>query len=221
MSISPRLFLIRLTLKQDTYLPFLTWFAVRHSPALIECGFYSANSFLSLTNDQKTVFNLHEIPSAKVFESEMYRDLVMSDDDFKTNIIPTFERRSNTIFRQVSQLSQGSIDADSRFPSTSHVALFSIEDFANDDSAVTYFDSEIAPHFAAAKGFAHARLCTKDGEPPSGPSSEANWIVVSEWTSATDANSFANGLADSTTGLIQNLEVGTLAGRLRSPKNIV
>ena len=220
MSITPRLFLIRLTLKQDAYLPFLKWFAVRHAPALIECGFYSANSFLSLTNDQKTVFNLHEISGTKVFESEMYRDLVLSDDDFRTNIIPTFEHRSNTIFRQVTQLSQGSVDAGSRFPSTSHVALFSIEDFANDNSAVTYFDSDIAPHFAAATGFAHARLCTKDGEHPSGPSSEANWIVVSEWTSATDANTFVNGLADPTTGPIKSLGIGTLAGRLRSTKNI-
>ena len=220
MSFTPRLFLIRLTLKQDAYLPFLKWFAVRHAPALIECGFYSANSFLSLTNDQKTVFNLHEISGTKVFESEMYRDLVLSDDDFRTNIIPTFEHRSNTIFRQVSQLSQGSVDSGSRFPSTSHVALFSIEGFGNDNSAVTYFDSDIAPHFAAAKGFAHARLCTKDGEHPSGPSSESNWIVVSEWTSATDANTFVNSLADSTTGPFKNLEIGTLAGRLRSTKNI-
>jgi len=220
VTIVPHLFLIRLTLKQGTYFPFLSWFTVRHAPALIESGFYSANSFLSLANDQKTVFNLHEIPGTTVFESEKYRELVLSDVDFKTNIIPTFEHRSNTIYRQVSQLSQGSLDADSRFPSTSHVALLSIEDFANDDSAVTYFDSDIAPHFAAATGFAHARLCTKDGEHPSGPSSEANWIVVSEWTSATDANTFVNGLADLTTGPIKNLGIGTLAGRLRSTKNI-
>ncbi|MEI7972033.1 MAG: hypothetical protein WCI10_05780 [Actinomycetota bacterium] len=216
--ISPRLFLIRLSLKPDTYQPFLTWFAIRHAPALIECGFYSANSFLGRSTSQQTIFNLHEIPGAHVFESEMYRDLVLSDSEFKTTIIPTFEHRSNTIYRQVAQLAQGSVDADIRFPTTSNVAIFSIEDFDSEISAISYFESMISPHFSTATGFAHARLCTKDGEHPSGPSSEANWIVISEWTSATDANAFSNDIFMTTNGPLQYLEVGTLAGRLRSPK---
>lgn len=216
--ISPRLFLIRLSLKPDTYHPFLTWFAVRHAPALIECGFYSANSFLGRSKSQQTIFNLHEIPGAKVFESEIYSDLVLSDSEFKTKIVPTFEHRSNTIYRQVVQFAKGSADADIRFPLTSNVAIFSIADFHVDSSAISYFESMITQHFSTAAGFAHARLCTKEGEHPSGPSSEANWIVISEWTSATDAEAFSNHIVMKTNSPLQYLEVGTLAGRLRSPR---
>ena len=215
-----RLFLIRLTIKQNTYRTFLTWFASRHASALIESGFFSANSFLVADHDQSVIFNIHEIPGVEVFETDTYRELVLSDSDFKNNVAPNIVRRSNTIYRQVEQSTKKSAEHLIEFPTSTTVVVLALSDEFDDLSALTFFRTEFLSTSRSVAGFSHARLCTKDGEHPFGPSTEATWVVISEWTNKHSAGDFLDLVAKSNDTRMKVLESGSLVGRLLSPSRV-
>jgi hypothetical protein len=183
-----RLFLIKLELEKGFTREFVDWFAGVHAPSLLRAGFRTVNSFLSHGSDD-SVFNIHEILGAEIFDTEDYKREIASDEVFVNHIKKNIISRSNSIYRQIEVfrdgLAQGSF---SSIESTLVSPVVSVSATNLDD--FKYFKEYLRSAGFSIPGMYRLRFCQLEGQHPSGKSIEPEYAVIIEWSNQHSALQF-------------------------------
>jgi len=197
----PLLYVVRMDVEADYLGEFVKWYDTRHGPDLIDTGFHSCNAYHSVIGGP-LICNVYEVPDVAIFSSEAYVDVRRRDTQLVDEVLGKISNHSNTTYAQ--ELTVGVPDAalgpgnrpSRRGAVTSPVVStlrLDIADGAEDRFLAWYRDGE-APRQAGGPGFIAGRVGRQHGKHPLFPSSQPDWIVLTEW--ATVAEAAADGDPD-------------------------
>ena len=190
----PLLYVVRMDV-EDGYLgEFVKWYDTRHGPDLIDTGFHSCNAYHSVVGGP-LICNVYEVPDLEIFSSEAYVDVRRRDAQLVNEVLHKISNHSNTTYVQVrtvgvpeSALSPGTRPSR-RGAVTSPVVStlrLDIAEGAADRFLAWYRDTE-APRQAGGAGFIAGRVGRQQGKHPLFPSSQPDWIVLTEWATVDEA----------------------------------
>ena len=190
----PLLYVVRMDV-EDGYLDeFVKWYDTRHGPDLIGTGFHSCNAYHSVVGGP-LICNVYEVPDLEIFSSEPYVDVRRRDAQLVDEVLHKISNHSNTTYAQVQTvgvpedaLSHG--DRPSRrgavtSPVVSTLRLDIAEGAA--DRFLSWYRSGEAVRQAARPGFIAGRVGRQNGKHPLFPSSQPDWIVLTEWATVDEA----------------------------------
>jgi hypothetical protein len=196
----PVIYFARMDVDADALPRFEQWYAERHGPDLLEAGFYSAQAYHCRVGGP-LVCNVYEIPSSEIFYTDGYNSKRTPEHDpDRPWILDHVSNRSNTAYAQVTTIGVTSADVpwgDGDHPGRVEspwisTARFDVDDAAADDFA-RWFETSLAPGWAAFDGLTAIRLLRQSGRlHPSNPSTEPQWSVLLEWSSD-EASGFLDG----------------------------
>ena len=188
----PLLYVVRMDVEADYLAEFVKWYDTRHGPDLINTGFHSCNAYHS-TVGGPLICNVYEVPSVEIFSSQAYVDVRTNDTQLVDEVLNKISNHSNTVYRQevvvgVPESAQAPGARPSRAGAVTAPVVSSLRlDIAAD--AVADFKG----WFAAAEGSSgrqghmRSRLGKQQGKHPLFPSSQPEWLVLTEWATLDEA----------------------------------
>ena len=190
----PLLYVVRMDVEAAYLGEFVKWYDTRHGPDLIAAGFHSCNAYHSVAGGP-LICNVYEVPDVAVFSSDAYIDVRRNDQQLMNEVLHKISNHSNTTYAQeltvgVPEAALGPGDRPSRrgavtSPVVSTLRL-DIADGAEDRFLSWYRETE-APRQAGGSGFIAGRVGRQHGKHPLFPSSQPDWIVLSEWATVDEA----------------------------------
>lgn len=190
----PLLYVVRMDVQPDYIDEFVRWYDTRHAPDLIGTGFHSCSAYHSRVGGP-FICNVYEVPGLEIFSSEAYVQVRKDDRQLMSEVIPRISNHSNTIYRQEVIVGADSADRPpGDRPSRSVavcapvVATFRL-DCADAEHAklADWFRNVETRRQSVRPGFLRARLARQCGKHPLFPSSQPEWLVLTEWASIRDA----------------------------------
>lgn len=189
----PLLYVVRMDVESDYLDEFVKWYDTRHGPDLINTGFHSCSAYHSSLG-APFICNVYEVPNVEIFSSQAYADVRTHDHQLNDEVLHKISNHSNTTYHQavtvgIPESALGDGDRPSRkgaiaAPAVStlrlNIAVEAIEEFK------AWFESEGS--MSDRTGFMRARLAYQKGKHPTFPSSQPEWIILTEWASVDDAN---------------------------------
>lgn len=190
----PLLYVVRMDV-EDGYLDeFVKWYDTRHGPDLIDTGFHSCNAYHSVVGGP-FICNVYEVPDLEIFSSDAYVDVRRRDTQLVNEVLHKISDHSNTTYAQVltagvPESAMKPADRPSRrgavtSPVVSTVRL-EVAEGAEERFLSWYRDVEAARH-AGCRGFVAGRVGRQNGKHPLFPSSQPDWIVLTEWATVDEA----------------------------------
>lgn len=189
----PLLYVVRMDVEPDYLDEFVKWYDTRHGPDLINTGFHSCSAYHSSLG-APFICNVYEVPNVELFSSQAYADVRTNDHQLNDEVLHKISNHSNTTYRQaatvgIPESALGDGDKPSRkgaiaAPAVSTLRL-DIADDAVEDFKVWF---EAAGSMLDKAGFMRARLAYQEGKHPTFPSSQPEWIILTEWASVDDAS---------------------------------
>lgn len=190
----PLLYVVRMDVENDYLDEFVKWYDTRHGPDLIATGFYSCNAYHSVVGGP-LICNVYEVPDLEIFSSDAYVDVRRRDLQLVNEVLHRISNHSNTTYAQVltagiPETALEPADRPSRrgavtSPVVSTLRLDVTED-AEERFLSWYRDTE-ASRQADRPGFSAGRVGRQNGKHPLFPSSQPDWIVLSEWATVDEA----------------------------------
>lgn len=190
----PLLYVVRMDV-EDGYLgEFVKWYDTRHGPDLINTGFHSCNAYHSVVGGP-FICNVYEVPDLEIFSSEAYVDVRRRDRQLVDEVLHRISNHSNTTYAQKLTVGvpESALEPGSR-PSrrgavTSPVVSTLLLDVARgtEDRFLSWYRATEASRQADRPGFIAGRVGRQNGKHPLFPSSQPDWIVLSEWATVEEA----------------------------------
>ncbi len=190
----PLLYVVRMDVEDDYLDEFVKWYDTRHGPDLIAAGFHSCNAYHSVVGGP-LICNVYEVPDVAIFSSEAYVDVRRRDTQLVDEVLGKISNHSNTTYAQeltvgVPESALGPANRPSRggavtSPVVSTLRL-DIADGAEDRFLSWYRDVE-APRQDGGPGFIAGRVGRQHGKHPLFPSSQPEWIILTEWATVDEA----------------------------------
>ena len=189
----PLLYVVRMDVEQDYVDEFVKWYDTRHGPDLINSGFHSCSAYHSRVGGP-FICNVYEVPDLAVFSSDAYVQVRSDDRQLVDEVLHKISNHSNTVYTQesVAGIAESALQAGTRpsragaisAPVVSTLRLDIGED--NVTEFRDWFQKDHAPDLLS-KGAMRLRLASQDGKHPLFPSKQAEWILLVEWASLSDA----------------------------------
>ena len=191
----PLLYVVRMDVEPDYLAEFVKWYDTRHGPDLINTGFHSCNAYHS-TLGGPLICNVYEVPSVEIFSSQAYVDVREHDKQLVNEVLHKISNHSNTVYRQEVTVGvpQAALDTGER-PSRSGAVTapvvstlrLDIAEQAIDDFKTWFGESE--QERRSRGGYLRARLGKQHGKHPLFPSTQPEWLILTEWATLADAES--------------------------------
>ena len=189
----PLLYVVRMDVEPDYLAEFVKWYDTRHGPDLIDTGFHSCNAYHS-TVGGPLICNVYEVPSVEIFSSKAYVAVREHDTQLVDEVLQKISNHSNTVYRQevtvgVPEAALGPGERPSRSgavtaPVVSTLRL-DIAAEAVDDFKAWFAESEHGRR--GRPGYLCARLGKQHGKHPLFPSSQPEWLLLTEWATVEEA----------------------------------
>lgn len=201
----PLLYVVRMDVEDDYLDEFVKWYDTRHGPDLIDTGFHSCNAYHSVVGGP-LICNVYEVPDLEIFSSDAYVEVRRRDTQLVNEVLHKISNHSNTTYSQELTVGvpQSALSPNNR-PSrrgavTSPVVSTLRLDIAEgaEDRFVSWYRAEEAARQAERPGFIAARVGRQHGKHPLFPSSQPDWIVLSEWATVQEA--IADGAPEAVAG---------------------
>ncbi len=190
----PLLYVVRMDV-EDGYLDeFVKWYDTRHGPDLIDTGFHSCNAYHSVVAGP-FICNVYEVPDLEIFSSDAYVDVRRRDTQLVNEVLGKISNHSNTTYAQVltAGVPQSALEPADR-PSrrgavTSPVVSTLRLDVAGgaEERFLSWYRDGEASRQADRPGFVAGRVGHQNGKHPLFPSSQPDWIVLTEWATVDEA----------------------------------
>lgn len=190
----PQLYVVRMDVEPDYLDEFVAWYDTRHGPDLIATGFLSCSAYHSVLGGP-FICNVYEIPGLWVLESDAYVAVRKDDRQLADEVLKKISNHSNTVYTQdlVVGIPEAALRQDSR-PSRAGavsapvVSTLRLElEEGQVDGFRRWFMGEEADVRKGAPGFLRMRAGFQSGKHPLFPSTQPNWIVLTEWTTIAEA----------------------------------
>ena len=189
----PLLYVVRMDVEPDYLAEFVKWYDTRHGPDLIGTGFHSCNAYHSVVGGP-LICNVYEVPSVDVFSSPAYVAVREHDTQLVDEVLNKISNHSNTVYRQevtvgVPKAALAPDERPSRVgavnaPVVSTLRL-DIAESAGADFKAWFERTEQAR--TELPGYLSARLARQHGKHPLFPSSQPEWLVLTEWATLAEA----------------------------------
>lgn len=172
----PILYTAELGLEEEDVPIFLDWYAFRHVPDIVACGFSICCCYRAVEGDM-TFLDLYELPSRKVFTNPRYTRLAVRDV-YAPAILGKRRDKSNTLYRQraIAQNLSGdgpTLDADwvtaVRFEASAGAAG-AVEDGLRGEATRLF-----------ALGALRLRFAERTENHPVYTTHRPRWIALAEW----------------------------------------
>ncbi|MYI19042.1 MAG: hypothetical protein F4121_02840, partial [Acidimicrobiia bacterium] len=187
----PLLYVVRMDVEDDYLDEFVKWYDTRHGPDLIEVGFHSCNAYHSVVGGP-FICNVYEVPDLEIFSSEAYVDVRRRDTQLVDEVLHKISNHSNTTYTQeltvgVPESALGPGSRPSRRGAVTSPVVSTLRlDIAEDaeEGFLSWYRADEAARQADRPGFIAGRVGRQHGKHPLFPSSQPDWIVLSEWATA-------------------------------------
>ena len=190
----PLLYVVRMDVEAGYLDEFVKWYDTRHGPDLIAAGFHSCNAYHSVVGGP-LICNVYEVPDVAIFSSDAYIDVRRDDQQLMNEVLHKISNHSNTTYSQVltAGVPESALQPANRpsrrgavtSPVVSTLRL-DIADGAEDRFLSWYGDVEVSRQ-AGGPGFIAGRVGRQHGKHPLFPSSQPDWIILTEWATVTEA----------------------------------
>ncbi len=188
----PLLYVVRMDVEADYLEEFVKWYDTRHGPDLINTGFHSCNAYHCQVGGP-LICNVYEVPSVEIFSSQAYVDVRKYDTQLVDEVLNKISNHSNTVYQQeVTVGVPASALADGPRPSRQGAVTapvvstlrLDIAGAAEEDFKRWFVEAEADPK---RPGWIRSRLAKQEGKHPLFPSSQPEWIVLTEWATLEEA----------------------------------
>ncbi len=189
----PLLYIVRMDVESDYVDEFVKWYDTRHGPDLIASGFHSCSAYHSQVGGP-FICNVYEVPDLAIFSSDAYVQVREDDHQLVDEVLNKISNHSNTVYSQqcVVGIPESAKRADSR-PSRSGAVCAPVVatlrvDIAesNHEEFREWFQTKYAPLLLDKRAM-RVRLARQEGKHPMFPSKQAEWVLLVEWASLSDA----------------------------------
>ena len=190
----PLLYVVRMDVEAAYLDEFVKWYDTRHGPDLIAAGFHSCNAYHSVVGGP-LICNVYEVPDVAIFSSDAYIDVRRDDQQLMNEVLHKISNHSNTTYSQVltAGVPESALQPANR-PSrrgavTSPVVSTLRLDIADDaeERFLSWYRDVEAPSQSGDPGFIAGRVGRQHGKHPLFPSSQPDWIVLTEWATIEEA----------------------------------
>lgn len=180
---------------EDSYLDeFVKWYDTRHGPDLIAAGFHSCNAYHSVVGGP-LICNVYEVPNLEIFSSDAYIDVRRQDHQLMDEVLHKISGHSNTTYEQtltvgVSEAALQPADRPSRLGAVTSPVVSTLRvDIADgaEDRFLSWYRNSEALRQQGGTGFIAGRVGRQHGKHPLFPSSQPDWIVLTEWATVEEA----------------------------------
>ena len=190
----PLLYVVRMDVEDDYLDEFVKWYDTRHGPDLIGTGFHSCNAYHSVVGGP-LICNVYEVPDLAIFSSDAYVDVRRRDTQLVNEVLRKISNHSNTTYAQVqtvgvpeAALSAG--DCPSRRGAVSSPVVSTLRlDIADgaEGRFLSWYRAAEGSRQTDSPGFIAGRVGRQNGKHPLFPSSQPDWIVLTEWATVDEA----------------------------------
>lgn len=177
---APLIYITRGNLPDDFEEAHHEWYARRHAPEVLGCGFWSARGYDS--DGIPKMCNIYEVPNVDIFSTPQYREM-RKNDPFVPIAVSKLHGLTASIYSQIEVVdSEGA--AIRQIPTVTGGAISFLR-FDDGDEARTkaWFTKNVVDRFKSAKGLQRMRLLDQRQEHPLFPRKEPQWLVFVEWES--------------------------------------
>ncbi len=190
----PLLYVVRMDVEPEYLDEFVKWYDTRHGPDLIGTGFHSCNAYHSVVGGP-LICNVYEVPNLEIFSSDAYVDVRRRDTQLVDEVLHKISNHSNTTYSQELTVGvpEAALDPGNR-PSrrgavTSPVVSTLRLDIAGsaEDRFLSWYRAGETARQADRPGFIAGRVGRQNGKHPLFPSSQPDWIVLTEWSTVDEA----------------------------------
>ena len=191
----PLLYVVRMDVEPDYLAEFVKWYDTRHGPDLINTGFHSCNAYHCSTGGP-LICNVYEVPSVEIFSSDAYVAVREHDTQLVDEVLHKISNHSNTVYRQEATVGvpDAALGAAERPSRAGAVAAPVVSTLRLDIAAEV--EGRFAGWFVASErerrdrpGYLRARLGKQYGKHPLFPSSQPEWLILTEWATLEEAES--------------------------------
>jgi hypothetical protein len=190
----PLLYVVRMDVEDDYLDEFVKWYDTRHGPDLIDTGFHSCNAYHSVAGGP-LICNVYEVPDLEIFSSEAYVDVRRRDTQLVEEVLHRISNHSNTTYAQEltvgvpeSALAPGSRPSRRGAVTSPVVSTLRLDIAAGaEDGFLSWYRATEASRLADRPGFVAGRVGRQNGKHPLFPSSQPDWITLTEWATVDEA----------------------------------
>lgn len=201
----PLLYVVRMDVEPEYLDTFVAWYDTRHAPDLIAAGFHSCSAYHCVVGGP-FICNVYEIPSVELLGSDAYVAVRQADRQLVDEVLHKIAHHSNTTYTQeaVVGVSAEALRPDDRPSRAGAVSApvvatlrLDVEPEAEADLRRWYEEAEAVAQ-RRKPGFLRGRLARQHGKHPLFPSSQPDWLVLTEWATLDEA--LADGSGDEVCG---------------------
>jgi hypothetical protein len=170
----PLLYTAELDLAEANIEPFLQWYAYRHAPDVYNVGFQTCTCYRVLDGDMN-LFDLYEMPSWDLFETERYRGM-RGRDPYMDALMEQRRNKAHTMYDQcvIAPFEpKPCLDAD-------WITVFRFAVPEETDEVIADLLTRHQP-LLAASGMKRIRFATRGKDHPRNPTFRPRCMVVAEW----------------------------------------
>jgi hypothetical protein len=209
----PLLYVVRMDVEPDYLDEFVKWYDTRHGPDLINTGFHSCNAYHARLGDP-LICNVYEVPDVEIFSSDAYVAVRHNDTQLTEEVLNRINNRSNTTYEQVAtagipQAALGPGDRPSRAGAVTAPVVSTLRldiDSSAEAAFRDWFIGSETSRIGSQAGLIRSRLARQHGKHPLFPSSQPEWIILSEWATLDEA--IADGGAEDIEAKVQSAVPG-------------
>ncbi len=191
----PLLYVVRMDVESDYLDEFVKWYDTRHGPDLINAGFFSCNAYHSIVGEP-FICNVYEVPDIAIFSSEAYAAVRKEDEQLTNEVLAKISNHSNTTYSQSIVLGPAPTQrvTEENRPSrgmavTAPVIATTCFNFGHPDEEklIDWITAYFEAHCVRGSELISARLAKQHGKHPLFPSSQPDWILLTEWANSQSA----------------------------------
>lgn len=188
----PMLYVVRMDVEASYLDEFVKWYDTRHAPDLIRTGFHSCSAYHAVRGGP-FICNVYEIDGVESLASDAYVAVRQNDVQLMDEVMTKISNHSNTCYVQdtvtgVHEAAHREGHRPSRAGAVTAPVVSTLRLDVSDarvDAMRAWFAAEDSR--AREAGALRSRLARQDGKHPLFPSSQPEWIVVTEWAAVADA----------------------------------
>lgn len=189
----PLLYIVRMDVEPDYVDEFVKWYDTRHGPDLIASGFHSCSAYHSKVGGP-FICNVYEVPDLAVFSSDAYVQVREDDRQLVDEVLIKISNHSNTVYTQdcvlgIPEVARREDTRPSRAGAVSAPVVSTLRLDISEQCISEFrqwFETTHGPALLSA-GALRVRLAYQDGKHPLFPSKQAEWVMLVEWASLSDA----------------------------------
>ncbi|MFN3257944.1 MAG: hypothetical protein ACE37B_19870 [Ilumatobacter sp.] len=206
-------YVVRFNVDDDRAIEFDDWYVRRHGPDVVRDvpGFAAARSY-RVTDGPQRILSIYDISDPAILVSDEYT--FMRSTDAQGNSIRATALSDSTlciyseVARAAGTVSKGRSDVP-RFTSADISTLrFDLDNVDQEQALIDWFASP-GPAFGADAAALGSYLCRHAADHPKAPSTEPQWIVVTDWLTSSGAGD-ALDLVDQVQAVVGKVARATL-----------